>query len=89
VERVVEYCDYDGCYSYFEPVATVGPNVTSARATDLNLSDTFFVVALKDGGYSDFSTFVSPTGSPASSSLRLGSTARAPVARRAVKRRVP
>ena len=89
VERDASYCDYDGCYFYFEPIVTLGPNATSYRATDLNLSDTFFVVALKDGGYSDFSNFVSPTGAPAASSLRTGSTARAPVARRPVKRRVP
>src|SRR6266496_1451247 len=48
------YC-YD--YSYYQQIATLGSNATSYHDTGLNSGDshTYRVVALKDGGVSDYS----------------------------------
>ena len=44
---------YYGCYSYYSPIATLAPNVTSYRDAGLNPGETYFyyVVAFKDSGY--------------------------------------
>jgi len=57
VQRLVTYCDYYDCYSYYVPIATLGPNATSYHDAGLNPAeyDTYVVFARKDGGYSDAS----------------------------------
>jgi len=63
VEKLINYCDYDGCYSYWASIATLGPNATSYRDTGLSPGEfaTYFVQALKDGGSSDQSNQASAT----------------------------
>lgn len=63
-------------YGYWEVVATVGPNTTSFRLQGYPypLYQTYFVVALKDGGYSDRSNAAFSSPPPGSSTLRAGST---------------
>jgi hypothetical protein len=53
-------------YGYWEAIAVVGANVTSVRYENFPGAQyyTFYVVATKDGGYSDWSNPASPT-SPA------------------------
>jgi hypothetical protein len=59
------YVDYDG-YLYWWFVASVGPNVTSYRCqSSCYYYNPYFVVALKDGGYSYWSNEVTPTPSGA------------------------
>jgi len=56
VQRLFTYCDYDGCYSYFETIATLGPNATSySDSWDVLPGNTYTyrVFALKEGGRSD------------------------------------
>jgi hypothetical protein len=55
VQRLFDYCDYDGCYVYFATIATLGPNATSYSDSDVLPGNTYTyrVVALKDGGRSD------------------------------------
>jgi len=59
VQRVFTDCGYEWgewvCYSYYEPIATLGPNATSYRHSGLNPGEyyTYVVMALKDGGRSD------------------------------------
>jgi hypothetical protein len=49
-------------YDYWEIIATVGPNTTSHRLVwEYAYGYSYFVVASKDGGYSDRSTLASPT----------------------------
>jgi len=63
VERLFEYCDWDGCYSYWSSIATLGADVTSYRDATLGPGEfaTYFVQALKDGGSSDMSNQASAT----------------------------
>ncbi len=63
VEKLINYCDYDQCYSYWASIATLGPNATSYRDTGLSPGEfaTYFVQALKDGGSSDMSNQASAT----------------------------
>ncbi len=56
VWRVFTYCDeYYGCYTYYNEIATLGPNATSYHDSGLNPGEsyTYVVVALNDGGHSD------------------------------------
>lgn len=59
-------------YCYWNPVASLGPNTTSYRFRDPGAygSDSYAVVAVKDGGWSDWSNQVSPTASPPGSAAR-------------------
>jgi hypothetical protein len=60
--------DYDGYY--WEIVATVDPNTTSYRLQwDYANYYTYFAIALKDGGYSDWSNEAYPSAPPSSSSV--------------------
>jgi hypothetical protein len=63
VWRLFTYCDWDGCYSYYDVIAILGPDVTSYRDAGLNPGEyyTYVVVALKDNGYSDLSNEASAT----------------------------
>jgi titin len=68
------YCYY--YYSYYEycywsPVVSLGPNTTSYRFRDPGpYLYTYAVVAIKDGGWSDWSNQVSPTAPPSGSAAR-------------------
>ena len=75
-------------YGYWEFVAGVGPNTTSFRLEGYPYAmyQTYFVVATKDGGYSDWSNSVY-AAPPGSSSLRAGSTSRVPATRALAPRR--
>jgi len=57
---------YYGCYDYYAPIATLGRDATSYRDTGLNPSEShwYYVVALKDGGYSDASNVATATTNP-------------------------
>lgn len=65
VWRLFTYCDYyDGCYSYYEVIATLAPNTTSYRDAYWLIPgeiNTYLVFALKDGGYSDASNAATVT----------------------------
>ncbi|PYP39877.1 MAG: hypothetical protein DMD48_05115 [Gemmatimonadetes bacterium] len=55
VWRLFTYCDWDGCYPYYETIAILGPDVTSySDSWDIlpGNSYTYLVFALKDGGRS-------------------------------------
>jgi hypothetical protein len=74
-------------YDYWEIIAIVGPNTTSYRlVSDYAYGYTYFVVASKDGGYSDWSTVAYPTSPLASSSLSTVSPSRVPALRAAPRR---
>jgi len=63
IDRVYSYCDSDTCYTDYLPLASVGPNATSYRASGLNSDDYYYsyiVVAIKDGGRSDLSNTAAP-----------------------------
>lgn len=65
VQRLFTYCDYDGCYSYYETIATLGPNATSYNDSwDIlpGATYTYLVFALKEAGRSDPSNEATPYG---------------------------
>ena len=76
----------DGYGSQYS-IASLGPNTTTFRYQDSFDGSAYFVVAVKDGGYSDYSNLAYPTPPPGSSSVRAGSTSRAPTPRRPIGKR--
>ena len=69
----------DDGYSDFYPIATLGPNTTTYRVNDgYAYYYGYYVVATKDGGYSDWShgTYATPPAGAGSSALRRGSMSR-------------
>ncbi len=67
VWRLFSDCGYYYyCHDYYAPIATLGRDATSYRDTGLNPSEShaYFVVALKDGGYSDQSNVATATTNP-------------------------
>jgi hypothetical protein len=72
-------------YGYWEWVASVGPNTTSYRLEwEYAYGNTYFVVAIKDGGYSDWSNYASPTSPPGASSPSASPTSPMPASRRPI-----
>jgi hypothetical protein len=74
----------DGCCNVY-PVASLGSNTTTFQYVDpyCTYCYGYFVVAVKDGGYSDWSNEVFPTPPTSASIARVGSTLR-PAADRGV-----
>jgi len=84
VEDGYELWADDGCCNVY-PVASLGSNTSTFQYVDpyCTYCYGYFVVAIKDGGYSDWSNEVFPTPPPGASIARVGSTLR-PAADRGV-----
>ena len=64
---------YDG-YGDFYPIASLGPNTTTYRVQDgYSYYYVYYVIATKDGGYSDWSNGTYAIPPAGSSALRAGS----------------
>jgi len=73
VEDGYEVWEDDGCCSqYF--IASLGPNTTTFRYQESAYYYAYFVVAVKDGGYSDPSNFAYPPAQQGSTIARVGAS---------------
>jgi hypothetical protein len=74
------YIFIDYGFGYWEAVAFVDPNTTTFRFEGYPGAafQTYFMAAYKDGGYSDWSNFASPTSGALSSSVRSSPSSRGP-----------
>ena len=77
----------DDGYGDWYAIASLGPNATNFRyeGDPYAYSYGYAVVAVKDGGYSDYSNFVYPTSPSGTASVRTHSTSQAPTPRRPVR----
>ncbi len=63
----------DGGYGYLYSIASLAPNATTYQGAP-NSYYAYFVVAVKDGGYSDLSNAAYPPPPPGTSGVRAGAT---------------
>ena len=69
------YCYYY-CYWYSYSIASLPANSTAYTVTGADYTGVYFVVATKDGGYSDFSESVTPTPPPGAASASASAASR-------------
>ncbi len=77
VEDGYEVWEDDGCCSQYL-IASLGPNTTTFRYQESAYYYAYFVVAVKDGGYSDPSNFAYPPAQQGSTIARVGTSRPAP-----------
>ena len=77
----------DDGYGDWYSIVSLGPNATNFRyeGDPFAYSYGFAVVAVKDGGYSDYSNFAYPTSPSGTASVRTRSLSRVPTPRRPVR----
>src|SRR6266480_4088647 len=77
----------DDGYGDWYSIVSLGPNATNFRyeGDPFAYSYGFAVVAVKDGGYSDYSNFVYPTSPSGTASVRTRSPSQVPTPRRPVR----
>jgi len=73
VEDGYEVWEDDGCCSQYL-IASLGPNTTTFRFQESAYYYAYFVVAVKDGGYSDPSNFAYPPAQQGSTIARVGAS---------------
>src|SRR6266571_4647906 len=69
------YCYYY-CYWYSYSIASLPANSTAYTVTGADYTGVYFVVATKDGGYSDFSDGVTPSPPPGAASASASAASR-------------
>ena len=75
-------------FGYWDFVAFAGPNATSYRfEAEYAYYNTYFIVAMKDGGYSDWSNVVYPTPPTGAAGVRTGPTPSASAPRPSMRTR--